>query len=116
MVAHVVLFTPRPDLSSADRETFVAALDAALSNIPSIARSRVGRRVRMGREYDAMAGAGFEYAAVLEFDSPDRLREYLDHPAHEALGRLFYQSAASALALDFEIVDGAAVRTVAGWT
>lgn len=112
MVAHVVLFTPRRDLTPEQQDHFLRALESACGSIPSILRARVGRRVLMGREYDALAGAGFEYSAVLEFESAEDLRAYLDHPAHDALGRLFYETASAALALDFEMVDGVRARTL----
>jgi hypothetical protein len=43
MVIHLVLMKPRPDLSAAEREAFVAAFERALREIPSIRGVRVGR-------------------------------------------------------------------------
>jgi hypothetical protein len=46
-----------------------------------------------------------EWLAVLEFDSEDDLKNYLDHPAHVDLGKRFFQSAEAALVYDFVIVE-----------
>lgn len=105
MIAHVVLFKPRPDLSPADRESVITAMQLAFTNIPEIQRVRVGRRTILGRPYDADSKIAFQYAAVLEFESEDTLRQYLDHPAHVDLGRRFGETAEAALVYDFEIVE-----------
>lgn len=110
MVAHVVLFTPKPTLTPAERAAFVLALETALRDVPGIVRASVGRRFLAGRPYDALAGTAYEYVAVLEFQSRDALVRYLDHPAHDDLARQFYSKAQAALALDFDIVDGTDTR------
>ncbi len=105
MIAHVVLFRPRPTLSEAERAAFIGALDAALKDIPQIKRATIGRRVVMGRQYDAMNAVEFPFVAVLEFDSKADLIAYLDHPAHETLGMQFYTTSEAALAYDFDLLD-----------
>lgn len=112
MVAHVVLFTPKPSTSAEDRQAFVDALEAALRGIPSVVRATVGRRFVAGRSYDALATTPYEYLAVLEFASRDDLRRYLDHPAHTALAQEFYDHLQVAAAFDFDVVDGADARTL----
>jgi hypothetical protein len=47
----------------------------------------------------------FEFLAIVEVDTVDALKTYLQHPAHAALGTHFTQSAAAALAYDYELVD-----------
>ena len=47
----------------------------------------------------------FDYAVVIEFDDMEGLREYLQHPAHEAIGRQFTSAAAAALAYDYEMTE-----------
>lgn len=110
MVAHVVLFTPRADLSQSERASFVEALEHALVNIPLIKRARLGRRFTVGRQYDQQPGHQFPYAAILEFESAADLRAYLDHPAHSTLGEQFYAASSSALAFDFDLIDGDQAR------
>ena len=112
MVAHLVLFTPRRDLSDAERMTFVGTLEHALANIPLIRRARIGRRLNTGRQYDLQNPHQFPYAAILEFDTEDDLRAYLDHPAHNALGEQFYIASEGALAVDFTMVEGNRAREI----
>lgn len=112
MVAHLVLFTPRPSTSSAERETFVQALETALHGIPLVRRATIGRRFLAGRLYDAIATTHYEYVAVLEFDSRADLLAYLDHPAHDALAAHFYEHMQVAAAYDFDVVDGVDVRRI----
>ena len=106
MIAHVILFQPRADLSPAQRAGLLDAIAAAASRIPAVRRFRVGRRITHGLPgYEQLAQPPFEYAAIAEFDDPEALKAYLAHPAHEAIGAHFYGSAAAALAYDFEMVD-----------
>ncbi|HQZ38581.1 MAG TPA: Dabb family protein [Vicinamibacterales bacterium] len=113
MIVHLVLFSPRPDLSDTERRALVAALERACSDIPRIRRARVGRRRVLGYEYDTLSPVAFEFSAMLEFDSESDLAAYLDHPAHAELGRLFCTSARAAIAHDFEVVDPASAGAVA---
>lgn len=112
MLAHVVLFRPKADLTDDQRQAFVTALEHALSNIPLIKTARVGRRITMGRQYDAMNAQPFPFAAILEFESEADLRAYLEHPAHEMLGAQFYITSEAALVFDYELLEGTNVRTL----
>ena len=107
MIAHIVLFRLRPDVSVADRLALIDTWATALREIPAIRRARVGRRVRIGRSYEDMIHTDFPFAAVLEFDDPDGVRAYLDHPAHEAISTRFFAAIADTLIYDFE-VEGSA--------
>jgi hypothetical protein len=108
MVAHVVLFKPKQGLDAAARQRLVEVFQHALSNIPSIRRSHIGRRVRVGRAYEQLMAVDYEYAAILEFDSVAHLKAYLEHDAHEALGRLFFEAFDVALMYDYQMQEGAA--------
>ena len=110
MIAHVVLFKPRPNLSDSEREALLDAMRVAFTNIAEIRRVRVGRRKVLGRAYDAMARMDFEYAAVLEFDTERALRTYLDHPAHVDLGQRFGETAEAAVVYDFEMIEPENIR------
>lgn len=116
MMTHVVLFTPRADLSDTDTERLSTTLANALDGIPSVRRYQVGRRVRLGTAYDAAAPLDFSYLVLVEIDGRDGLRAYLGHPLHEALGALFYETSALALASDFETVDHDVGDAIARWT
>lgn len=107
MIAHVVLFRPRPDLLKADSRALIDAFATALREIPSIRRARVGRRVRLERSYEALIHTDFPFAAILEFDDKDGVRAYLDHPAHEAISTRFFAAIADTLIYDFEVEESA---------
>jgi hypothetical protein len=114
-MTHVVLFTPRADLSHTEIARLSTTLASALAGIPSVRRYQVGRRVRLGTAYDAAAPLDFSYLVVVEIDDRDGLLAYLQHPLHEALGALFYETSALALASDFETVDHDVDAAIARW-
>ena len=105
MVVHVVLFKPRANLTPSDRAAFVSALQRAIKEIPTVRGVRVGRRVMFGAGYEETAPDTADFLAVLEFDDLAGLQAYLQHPAHEELGRCFNESMAGGFAYDFELVD-----------
>lgn len=112
MIAHIVLLRPRGDLSPADRQAFVATFELALRQIPAVRAARVGKRRVLNRFYDSHNTDSYPYIAIIEFDSEEQLRAYLDHPAHDELGRRFYQVAEAGLAFDFEMKEA---RGAADW-
>lgn len=105
MIAHLVLFKPKADLSPADREALAGALTAAARQIPSVRRVRVGRRVTHGRAYEQLMRVDYTHAAILEFDDLDGLQAYLRHPAHEELARRFFLSFDEGLFYDYELTE-----------
>ena len=107
MIAHVVLFRPRPDLSMDDRRALIESFTTALRQIPSISRARVGRRILIGRSYEQLTRTDLPYAAILEFDHVDALKAYLDHPAHEEISTRFFAALADTLIYDFEMEGSA---------
>lgn len=115
MVAHVVLYQLRPDLSDAERTRVNAALVAAFSTIPTIRRYRVGRRLSIGTGYEAAIPARFDFFGVLEFDDEDGLRAYLEHPAHAELGALFWSCGERTLVFDYALAEGDLATAIAGW-
>lgn len=111
MVTHLVLMKPRPDLSAADREAFVAAFERALQEIPQIRHVRIGRRVMHGAGYEQVAPDAADFLAALDFDDVAALQAYLRHPAHDAVGARFGQSLSAALVYDFEVGGIEALRS-----
>ena len=105
MIAHVVLFRPRADLPSQERDAVIAAFETALRDIPSIRRARVGPRVLHGRPYEALMTEDYPYAAIIEFDDLAGLTAYLQHPAHEQLATRFFAVLNGALIYDFDLKD-----------
>lgn len=103
MVSHVVLMTPKPDLSTDARQAFVAAFERALREIPSVRGVRIGRRVMHGANYESAAVEAGAYLAIIDFDDLDGLQAYLRHPAHADLGARFYQTLSAAMVYDYEV-------------
>jgi hypothetical protein len=102
MISHVVLFRPKPTLSHAERQAMIGALRRAVSGIPEIKHTAVGRRILLNRPgYETQMAEHFEYSAILDFETEADLRAYLDHPAHDDLGKLLFASAEAVLAYDF---------------
>ena len=102
MISHVVLFRPKASLSDNERQALIAALHQAVSGIPTIKRTTIGKRILLNRPgYETQMAEHYDYSAVLEFDNEADLRAYLDHPAHVGLGRLLFTSADAVLAYDF---------------
>jgi hypothetical protein len=105
MFLHLVLFRPKSDVSESDRRAMFAALNVAASEIPSVRRFQIGRRITHGAAYEAMMTVDFPFAAVVEFDDLAGLQAYLQHPHHEKLGELFYQLQEAALVYDYEVKE-----------
>ena len=107
MVAHIVMFRPRRDLSAAQASLLVDAFDRALRAIPSIRRVRVGRRILIGAQYEQLPQPDLPYAAVLEFDDRAGLAAYLQHPDHADVGQRFFSCAEETLVVDCEMEESA---------
>jgi Stress responsive A/B Barrel Domain len=115
VIAHIVLFEPRPDLSDAERQHLVEGIRAAAREIPSVQRLRVGRRVRHGIPgYEEAMRDDYSFAAIIEFQTVEALREYLAHPGHQTIGRHFSESSVRALAYDYALVEADDVSRLAG--
>lgn len=112
MIAHIVLIKPKPSLSDEDRSRFLASFRQALAEIDTIRTSMVGSALSERIQYGQNLGREtYEYAAILEFDDVSGLRAYLEHPAHQELGRLFWQCCAATEILDVEWSDALSGKT-----
>jgi hypothetical protein len=102
MISHVVLFRPKASLTPDERRSLIGSLERAVSGIPAIRRTTIGKRVLLNRPgYETQMAEHYEYSAILEFATEADLRAYLDHPAHVDLGRLLFTAAEAVLAYDF---------------
>lgn len=106
MIAHVVLYEMRADLDPAARERLEQTVRTTLQSIPSVRRWMVGHRAAIGASYERLMQPSYEYAAVIEFSDRAGLRDYLEHPLHDELSRLFWSCSARALVFDYEVRDG----------
>ena len=104
MIAHVILFRPKPDLAPAERDALFDSMRAAHREIPQIQRFVVGSRIKTGYPYDAVS-RDFPFFAMLEFATRADLDAYLAHPTHVDLGNRFYLTSDSAEAYDFSLSD-----------
>jgi hypothetical protein len=105
VIAHVVLFHPRADLTEAARRDLLEGLAAAPPGISSLPRFHVGRRVLHGLPgYEQAVAQAFDYAAIVEVEDREGLLAYLAHPAHLKIGEHFMASAEASLAYDYEMV------------
>jgi hypothetical protein len=104
VIAHIVLFEPRPDLSREARQSFLTAIRDAVAAIEEVKAAEIGRIVSIGQMTDNNYGhSTYSYAALFRFDSEAALGRYLSHPAHDTLRTLFWQSCAATLIADVEL-------------
>jgi Stress responsive A/B Barrel Domain len=105
MLTHVVLFRPKKDVTPSARRAMLDALGAAATGIPSVRRFHIGARVTHGRPYEQAMTEDYPHAAIIEFDDLAGLQAYLQHPAHQKLGELFYELLEAGLVYDYEMGD-----------
>jgi Stress responsive A/B Barrel Domain len=113
MVTHLVLMKPRDDLSATERDSLVSAFERAISEIPTVRKVRIGRRIVHGAGYEARMPELADYLVAIDFDDLEGLTTYLHHAAHEELGNRFGDSLLSGLVYDFEDVRLGSLRDLA---
>ncbi|MEO7191765.1 MAG: Dabb family protein [Vicinamibacterales bacterium] len=107
MISHIVLFSPKSTLSPGETRALISAVHRAFSEIPSVIRVRVGKRVDVDAGYLRSFGQEpYSYSAVAEFDSVAELQTYLAHPLHHELGKLFWQTCDRCIVSEMDCVDG----------
>ena len=104
MVAHIVLFRPKQNITEANRQSLFDSLRVASSEIPTVKRFHIGKRITHGRAYEKLMAMDYPYAAVIEFADLEGLKAYLEHPKHQALGNLFDELSDGALIYDYEMM------------
>ena len=106
MIAHIVLFEPKPDLDPASLRSFARSVIEGLRSIPSIKRVRIGRSIAIDPGYQRVLGdKTYKYAAVLEFEDRGGLLAYLQHPQHGRIGREFWNSCDFTTIVEVEAID-----------
>ena len=106
MIAHVILFKPKGELSDVERQALLGQLTAAARGISSIKRLRIGKRITHGLPgYEQAMREDFQFSMIVEVDDLEGLKAYLAHPLHKAIGQHFTQSSSAALAYDYELQD-----------
>ena len=107
MIAHIVLFTPRSDLPNESLLAFATQMAGCFRSIDTISRASVGRRAEIDAGYAREFGDHtYEFAAILEFRNRAGLINYLRHPLHHELGRLFWEACERTVISEVELHDG----------
>jgi len=106
MIGHIVLFQPKADLSAEATSRFLETLTRGFREIPGIQTVRIGKRLTDAVTYAKNIGdSPYSHAAILEFADRKSFVLYLEHPAHVAIGRQFWETCESTLILDIESID-----------
>lgn len=106
MIAHIVHFTPKSELSEDSRQRFASLVVDVLRTVPQIARVTIGRKIDVDPGYGrSMGGAPHAFAVVLEFAGRADLVTYLRHPRHAELGQAFWECCESATVTEVECRD-----------
>jgi hypothetical protein len=106
VIAHIVLFTPKPSLTIAERRAFAKSVIDTTRLIQTVKRARIGRRIEVDPGYSRSLGdTTYEFAAVLEFDDRSALLSYLADPRHHELGKLFWRCCERTVVSEVEYVD-----------
>ena len=106
MIAHIVLFNPKLGLTTEQLGSFAQAIQDVTRQTTTVRRALVGRAVHIVPSYPRSLGdQTYEFAAILEFDGVAELTEYLEHPNHRVLGRLFWDYCGSAVVMEAELRD-----------
>ena len=109
MIGHIVLFTPKAELSAPQRRSFAQSVLDTCGAIPSVRRVCIGRRIDVDPGYGRNLGdKTYDFAAVLEFDGREDLVAYLTDPRHHALGRLFWEYCEASVVSEVEYIDARA--------
>jgi len=86
-----VLYKPKADITHEQLQAFAQELQSLFQSVPAIKRALVGKRESIDAGYQRSLGeTTYTYLAVLEFDDEAGLIQYLTHPDHRLVGKLFW--------------------------
>lgn len=106
MIVHIVLFEPKAGLDVPSRLLFAQSVVTCLRGVPTIKRVTVGKAISTDIGYDRnMGDSTYEFAACIEFDDDDGLKQYLEHPLHNSLGEMFWRYCERSVVTDIRTVD-----------
>lgn len=101
MIAHIVLFEPKPSLTVGERRALLESLRHAVATIPGIQLVRIGKIFKIGRVPESKFGSStYSFAAILEFSDRSALESYYSHQGHDEVRRLFWLSCESTIICD----------------
>jgi len=107
MIGHLVFFNAKPEATDDQLRSFAKAIAEACQQIPAIHRVQIGRGVTVDAGYPRLFGdKTYTFAAMFEFSDTSALKQYLNHPLHHALGRMFWEICESTTVVEVELADG----------
>jgi len=113
VISHIVLFNPKPDVTTDQRRSFALAIRETCRSIDVVSAARIGRAKDINAGYSRVLGEKtYQYAAVLDFETEEALIQYLQHPLHRELGRLFWETCESTIVIEVEMRDGRSAEVV----
>ena len=113
MIGHLVFFNAKPEATDNQLRSFAKAISEACRQIPAIHRVQIGRRLIVDSGYARSFGdKTYNFAAIFEFRDDSALRQYLNHPLHHELGRMFWEMCESTTVVEVELTDGKSDRLV----
>ena len=106
MILHIVLYQPKITASAEELLELSRAIEKVCRDIPTIKQSRVGKASNFGFAYKTWPyDQNIGYMAMFEFDDFNGLREYLDHPSHKELAKLFWSTCDKPIILDVSAIS-----------
>src|SRR5215813_5182118 len=107
MIGHLVLFNAKRGATITQLRSFAKSISEACRQIETIHRVQIGRSVRLDAGYPRSFGEKtYQYVAVFEFEDLKALSDYLNHPLHHELGRMFWEMAESTTVIEVELIGG----------
>lgn len=92
MILHLVLYKPKPHITHDQLKSFALELQTLFRAVPAIKRVVVGKRTEVDAGYQRSLGdTTYSHVAGLEFEDEAGLIEYLVHPGHRVVGKLFWE-------------------------
>jgi Stress responsive A/B Barrel Domain len=106
MIAHIVLFNPKSNATPEVLLSCAQLLERLAREVPGVIRASAGRSIALDPGYPRSFGEKtYQNVCVVEFGDRESLLNYLNHPIHRELGRLFWEMCDSAIVTESEMVD-----------
>jgi hypothetical protein len=106
VIAHIVLFRPKADLSDDELRLFAQLFKRVCVEVPGIERVRVGPVIGGGVFTGTEIGLStYSVAAYLEFKDHQALEDYLQDPLHREFAGSFWSCSEETAIADAEMVD-----------
>lgn len=110
MIAHIVLFEPKPGITNDQKRSFAQLLRVCARDIPSVKRAIVGP-ISQNNTVDRLliGDKTYSFAAVFEFEDRGGLESYFTHESHRQLAALFWELCQATTFVDAQMADAKTV-------